>query len=219
MEEFERIWEKFSSERRLEFGGHKDPNWRGRYEISAAFVAAVDPERFAERLKPLRDALRPFPFVSPHPDHFMHITLNLIGFLGEGPSREGEVSEDGLIEIGAKARGALAGFEAFPVKLANLNAFPGAAFIEAHDDGEIEDLKDVLESSCGLKRTAGPPHLTLAYFHVPDGTEAPPALISTIERHRNWPVGEIEVREVRLSLLNLRTDQPAPETLTRIKLM
>jgi hypothetical protein len=61
------VWERFVRERRLEFGGHTDPGWRDGHALSASFMIPVEASHFRERLEPLRDALRPFPFVSLHP--------------------------------------------------------------------------------------------------------------------------------------------------------
>jgi 2'-5' RNA ligase len=72
--------------------------------------------------------------------------------------------------------------------------------------------------SCGLKKPPGPPHLTLAYFEAPDGTVAPEELISTIARYRDWPIGEIVVENLEMTLLDLRLEYPEPETLARIPL-
>jgi 2'-5' RNA ligase len=216
--EYSGVWERFVAERRLEFGGHTDPTWQDGHAISASLMVPVDASRLRERLEPLRDALRPFPFVSLHPDHFMHITLFLLGFLVDKPEKDDEVSRERLSEISGDARRALADFPAFGVELANLNAFPGAAFVEVHDRGMLDTLRGALSRECELERPTGPPHLTLAYFHVPDGTRAPDALISTIERYREWFVEELTVDAVELTLLDLRSEYPEPRTLERIPL-
>ena len=216
MEEYESVWERFVRERRLEFGGHKDPEWQDGHRLSASLVIPGEASRFHERIEPLREALRPFPFVSLHPDHFMHITLILLGFLVDEPEGENEISRERLQEIGERARITLSDFPAFTVGLANLNAFPGAAFVEAHDGGMLDELRVALSVGCGLKKPAGPTHLTLAYFQAPDGTEAPQELISAIARYRDWPIGEITVDNVAMTLLDLRSDYPEPETLARI---
>ena len=218
MEEYERVWERFVRERRLEFGGHMDPDWQEGHKLSASLIVPVEASRFHERLEPLREALRPFPFVSLHPDHFVHITLVLLGFLVDEPREEDEISRKRLEEIENSARIALSDFPAFILRLANLDAFPGAAFIEAHDGGMLDRLRDVLSLSCDLEKPPGPPHLTIAYFQAPDGTEAPEELISTIARYRDWPVGEMMVENVEMTLLDLRTDYPEPKTLARIPL-
>src|ERR671933_1817005 len=150
MEDYGRVWERFVDERRLEFGGHMDPDWQEGHRFSASVVVPVEASRFHERLEPLREALRPFPFVSLHPDHFMHITLVLLGFLVDEPTEEEEVSRERLQEIEKRARIALSDIPAFTVRLANLNAFPGAAFIEVHDGGMIGMLRDALCAGCGL---------------------------------------------------------------------
>jgi 2'-5' RNA ligase len=218
MEEYDRVWDRFVSERRLEFGGYMDPDWQEGHRLSASLIVPGEASRFHERLEPLREALRPFPFVSLHPDHFMHVTLVFLGFLVDQPEEEVEVSRERLQEIEEHARIALSDVPAFTVRFANLNAFPGAAFIEAHDGGALDRLRDALCTHCGLKKSAGPPHLTLAYFQAPDGTEAPEELISTIARYRDWPIGEILVENVKMTLLHLRLDYPEPETLARIPL-
>jgi RNA 2',3'-cyclic 3'-phosphodiesterase len=218
MEEYDRVWERFVGKRRLEFGGHTDPDWQEGHKLSASFVVPVEASRFYERLEPLREALRPFPFVSLHPDNFMHITLVLLGFLVDKPGEEGEVTRERLQGIEKRARIAVSDVPAFSVRLANLNAFPGAAFIEAHDGGMLEKLRDALCASCDVKKPSGPPHLTVAYFQAPDGTDAPEELISTIARYRDWPIGEIMVENVEMTLLDLRSEYPEPETLARIPL-
>jgi 2'-5' RNA ligase len=213
---YEEIWERFVRERRLEFGGHTDPEWREGHALSASLVVPVEAPRFRERLEPLRDALRPF--VSLHPDHFLHITLLFAGFLVEKPERNNEVSLERLEEIEGSARRTLSDFPAFIVRLANLNAFPGAAFVEVHDGGMLDRLRAALCEACGLRKPSGPPHLTLAYFHVPDGTPAPEELMSAIARYRDWPVGELAVEYVDMTLLDLRIEYPQPKVLARISL-
>ena len=218
MDGYAQVWERFVRERRLEFGGHMDPAWSEGHKLSASLMIPVPASRFRERLDPLREALRPFPFVSLHPDHFMHITLLLLGFLVEEPEEEGEVSRERLGEIEASARRALSGFPAFSVGLANLNAFPGAAFVEVHDDGMLDRLRDALCASCGLQRPPGPPHLTLAYFHAQEGAPPPEELVATIARYRAWDVGELAVESVEMTLLDLRLEYPEPDTLAEMPL-
>ena len=218
MEEYGRVWERFVRERRLEFGGHMDPDWQDGHALSASLMIPVDARRLRDRLGPIRDALRPFPFVSLHPDHFMHVTLILLGFLVEKPKEEGEISRERLGRIETAARRTLADFPAFTVEFANLNAFPGAAFVEAHDGGMLDALRNSLSLGCGLEKPKGPPHLTIAYFQAPDGTSAPDDLVSAMERYRDWPVGEVRVDGVEMTLLDLGTDYPEPERLARIPL-
>ena len=218
MDEYADVWERFVRDRRLEFGGHTDPGWRDGHALSASLMIPVDASRLRERLEPLRDALRPFPFVSLHPDYFMHITLLLLGFLVEEPEAEDELSRERLEEIAGRARSSLTDFPAFSIRLANLNAFPGAAFVEVHDGGMIDALRDALSRSCGLKKPSGPPHLTLAYFQAPDGTPVPEDLVSVIARYRNWLVGEFKIESVEITLLDLRSDYPEPEMFAEIPL-
>jgi RNA 2',3'-cyclic 3'-phosphodiesterase len=215
---YDEIWERFVRERRLEFGGHTDPAWREGHSLSASLVIPVEASRMRERLEPLRDALCPFSFISLHPYYFMHVTLLFAGFLVEEAEADNEISRERLEEIEASARLALSDFPAFIVRLADLNAFPGAAFVEVHAGGMLDELRELLCESCGLRKPSGPPHLTLAYFHVPDGAPAPEELISTIARYRDWPVGELAVETVDVTLLDLRHEYPEPKVLAEIPL-
>jgi 2'-5' RNA ligase len=216
---YKEIWEKFERSRRLQFGGHTDPTWQHGHTTSASFVVPVEVSHLRERLEPVREALAPFPFVSLHPDHFMHITLLVLGFLVEEPKDKGELSHRRLTDFAERAREDLAHFPSFRVRLANLNAFPSAVFIEAHSGGKLEELQNLLSLECGMKRPTGPPHLTLAYFHTPDGSPAPEPLVSTIERFRDWPVGEVWVDRVDLTLLDLRGTYPEPQSVAKMPLV
>ena len=54
MEEYERIWKRFVRDRRLEFGGHRDPEWQDGHTLSASLLVSIDAQRFQGRLEPLR---------------------------------------------------------------------------------------------------------------------------------------------------------------------
>jgi 2'-5' RNA ligase len=213
------IWERFKRERRLEFGGHTDPEWQDGHSVSASFVAPVEAPQLRESLKPLRDVLRPFPFVSLHPDHFMHLTLLPLGFLVTEPKDKNELSRERLEELEELARDALVGFPAFEMDLANLNVFPGAAFVEARDGGMLEKLRDTVSGRCGIEKPAGPLHLTVAYLQEADGALAPDEFVAAIERYRDWPVGKVSLDRVEITLLTLGSSPyPELETFARIPL-
>jgi 2'-5' RNA ligase len=219
VEGYAEIWERFKSERRLEFGGHTDPEWQEGHAVSASFVAPIEAPHLWEGLKPLRDTLRSFPFVSLHPDHFMHLTLLPLGFLVPKPEDENELSRERLEELAERAREALVGFPTFEMHLANLNVFPGAAFVEAREGGMLEKLRDVICGRCGLEKPTGPLHLTLAYLQEADGTLAPDEFVAAIERYRNWPVGKVSVERIEITLLTLGSSPyPELETFARIPL-
>ncbi|HZY64828.1 MAG: 2'-5' RNA ligase family protein [Actinomycetota bacterium] len=218
MDRYEQVWRRFISERSLEFGGHMDPTWQDGHTLSASLVVPVDAPSLRGRIEPLREAMKTLPFVSLHPDHFMHITLLMLGFLVPEPEQENEISPERLTEIEAECRKTLAGFPAFRIELANLNAFPGAAFIEVYDGGKLDELREAVCQNCDLEASDGLPHLTLAYFQAPEGTTVPGPLVSALSRFRTWPVGEILVDRVDLTLLDLNLDYPPPECLARMPL-
>ena len=212
------MWQKFLRERRLEFGGHTDPEWQNGHDLSASFVVPVETEHIHGALEPLREALRPFPFISLHPDHFMHITLLLPGFVVREPKTEDELSPGRLEELASEAREAIAGFHPFSAELRNLNAFPGAVFVEIHDGGKLGELREAIRQRCGLAEPPGPPHLTLAYIQAPDDTPAPEPFVRAIGGHRDAPIGELRVDRVDLTLLDVGEEYPEPETFAELPL-
>lgn len=218
MNRYDQVWRNFTSERYLEFGGHMDPDWQDGHTLSASLIVPVDIEPLLPRIEPLRETLKDMPFVSLHPDHFMHITLLMLGFLVPEPEKENEISTERLLEIEMECKEILLDFPAFQVELANLNAFPGAAFVEVYDRGKLDELRDALCEGCNLKATEGLPHLTLAYFHAPNGSPAPGELVSGIAGFRKWPIGEIPVDRVDLTLLDLNSEYPEPERLAQMPL-
>lgn len=219
MDEYAKTWQDFVSGGRLEHGGHRDPSWSNGHEFSASLLVPIRVEPLLERLEPLREGLAPFPFVSLHPDHFLHITLLMLGFLVEEPREVSEISRRGLEEVEEAARRTLRDIAPFTVRLANLNAFPGAAFVEVHDGGELRALRSALCAGCGLREPPGPPHLTLAYFQAPEEPPVPDALVETIRDFRDWPVGELRVEAVQMTLLDLRPEYPELETVARLPLL
>lgn len=195
-----------------------DPEWQDGHTLSASLIVPVDIEPLRPRIEPLRETLEGMPFVSLHPDHFMHITLLLLGFLVPDPEKENEISPGRLSEVETASKKILANFPAFHLELANLNAFPGAAFIEVYDGGRLDELRDALCTGCGFKAADSLPHLTLAYFHAPNGSPAPGELVSGLAGFRRWPVGEILVEHVDLTLLDVNSEYPEPELLARMPL-
>ena len=218
MDGYEHLWQKFRRERRLGFGGHTAPEWQDGHRLSTSFLVPVETASIREGLNSLREALRPFPFVSLHPDHFMHITLLLTGFLVREPEAGNEVSPGRLEELASEARDALTGFAPFSAELRNLNAFPGAVFVEVHDRGELGKLREAIRARCGLAEPPGPPHLTVAYIQAPDGAPAPEPFVEAIRRNRDAALGELRVDRVELTLLDLNEGYPEPETFTTIPL-
>jgi hypothetical protein len=83
----------------------------------------------------------------------------------------------------------------------------------------LEKLRDVVCGRCGLEKTTGPLHLTLAYLQEADGALAPDDFVVAVERYRDWPVGKVSIERVEITLLNLGSSPyPELETFARIPL-
>ena len=42
MGDYERVWERFVRDRRLEFGGHTDPEWQDGHALSSSLLVPFD---------------------------------------------------------------------------------------------------------------------------------------------------------------------------------
>jgi 2'-5' RNA ligase len=150
----------------------------------------------------------------------MHVTLLLLGFLVPGePGAENELSRGQLKKLEARVREALQSFPAFEVELMNLNVFPGAAFVEAHDGSMLEKLRATVCRCCGIEEPSGPLHLTLAYLQAQDSMPAPDEFVAAVERYRDWTVGTFSVDRVEFTLLHLNSSRyPRLEVFAEIPL-
>jgi hypothetical protein len=109
-EAYRRVWQTFRTFARVADGRHDDAAWRGHGGVFAVCVARVPAPVLEPALSECRAALGRFPFVRLHPDSFLHISLQELGFVCEHPRRTDEIAPSRLEEFATAAAGAVGGY-------------------------------------------------------------------------------------------------------------
>jgi 2'-5' RNA ligase len=206
---YRRIWQAFRQHSTVEDGRHDTTDWRSRDGIFAGCAIRVPPGVLQPALDELRSALAPFPYIRLHPEPFLHVMLQEIGFVTAKPKRRDEWSADRLEEYVAAAATAVGEAAPFELSVGGANAFQDAVFLDVHDRGATSRLHVRLHDLAAVPmvpRFAFLPHLTVAHFTESAPIGNLPAVIAAFRDRTfgKWVVDEIEI-------VTLRLDEPYPE--------
>ena len=216
---YKRIWSAFGYYPEIADGRHDTPNWQRAPGDFAICLIRVPAKLLQPSLDELRDAVGAFPFVRPHPDHFLHITLQELGFIAEEPSSPDEISRARFEEFMTGATSALADATPFDVRLGGANSFQDAVFLDVHDRGQCSRMHARLRELAAIPtqpRFAFVPHCTVA--HYTEERETPDNLAATIARWRDRRFGSFTVHEVEVVTLEIGSPYPELKSLSVIPL-
>ncbi|MFM9108059.1 MAG: 2'-5' RNA ligase family protein [Chloroflexota bacterium] len=207
-EALRRVWQAFRTFGHVEDGRHDTGDWRSREGVFALAAIRVPAAALQPGLDELRAALAGFPFVRLHPDGFLHITLQELGFVVDRPARPDEISPTRLEEFIESAATVSAARGPVDLALVGANSFQDAVFLDVHDRDALAALQARLFDLAAIPRArtfAYLPHCTIAHYTA----EAPSThLAATIGRFRDRPFGAFTAS--RIEVLTLRLDEPYP---------
>src|SRR3954452_13622292 len=206
---YKRIWSAFGYYTEIEDGRHDTEDWHGRSGPFAACILRVPPLVLQPSLDELRVPLTGLSFARTHPDHFLHITLQELGFITEAPVGADEISPERLNEFVAAASTALASAIPFDIRLGGANAFQDAVFLDVHDRGQLSRMHARMRELAAIPsqpRYAFLPHMTVAHFCERRSSEGLQALI---EPWRDRRFGSFTAHEIEIVSLDVR--EPYPE--------
>jgi 2'-5' RNA ligase len=166
-ETYRRIWQNLRTITEVRDGRHDNDTWHSHEGRFALCCVRVPAGTFSESLDSLRAALTQFPFVRLHPDSFLHIPLQEIGFLVEKPDRRDELSQAQLEEFIGLATRPLLDFPQFKIELGPANSFADAAFLDVRDNGWLSRIhRRLMDFSTVPPSTkfAYVPHMTIAHY-------------------------------------------------------
>jgi 2'-5' RNA ligase len=166
-EAFRRVWQTFRTFDRVADGRHDTADWRSNTGDYAVCIVRIPPGAIAAELEPVRKVLAVRPFVRIHPDHFLHITLQELGFLCDRPGRADEISPARLDEFVEAAARPVALTRPFEIDLGGINSFQDAAFLDIHDHGHCAKLHARLHELAAVPHMARYgylPHSTIAHY-------------------------------------------------------
>jgi len=166
-EAFRRVWQRFRTFNRVADGRHDTADWRSHTGDYAVCIVRIPPGAIAAELEPVRQVLAVRPFIRIHPDHFLHITLQELGFLCDRPGRADEISPARLDEFVEAAARPVAFTRPFEIDLGGINSFQDAAFLDIHDRGHCAKLHARLHELAAVPHMARYgylPHSTIAHY-------------------------------------------------------
>jgi 2'-5' RNA ligase len=199
---YQGVWSAFCEAELTADGRHDSDYWRSHAGPFVLAIVRVPPSAFAPDLALLRRDLASIGAVRLHPDAFLHITLQELGFLVDSPAKPDEISAERLEEFAQAAVSPAAATPPFEVALAHVNSFQDAIFVETHDGDALARLHEQLFDLAAIPRTpAYPylPHCTLAHYNQP----APVAdAVAAIAPWRHAELGRLSVSEIEIVTLD-----------------
>ena len=209
---YERVWDAFQRSQSTADGRHDTPYWRAHDGPYAACVARVPADTLQPQLTVLRQQLADLPGVRLHPDHFLHIMLQELGFVVATPRQPDEISEARLEEFAQSIVELIASMRSLPVTVGGVNTFQDAVFLEIRGGGPLSRLHERLFDLAALPSLPSYsylPHCTIAHY---DGTTPQDEARSVIARWRNEVLGEFAITEAEI--VTLEPIEPYPELRT-----
>ena len=205
---YRRLWQAFTRYPTLADGRHDDANWRDHNGRFACCLIRVPVRHLQPELDHLRAALDRPQEVRLHPDHFLHIMVQEIGFICRKPSKPDEISIERFDELSSALSTALSDMSAFETNIASANSFEDAAFIEVHDGGGCEAIHRRLREVAAvpmIPRYAFLPHLTVAHY-LGDFDSYP--TVKALQQFRDVVFGTFRVTEVEVATMRVDVDYP-----------
>jgi 2'-5' RNA ligase len=212
MNAYARVWQAFRQSEATADGRHDTPYWRSHLGPYALCVVRVPTEAVQPQLDALRADLARLPGVRIHPDHFLHITLQELGFVVDAPRGRDEISGARLEEFVQSAIEPVSQVPAFSIQLGGANSFQDAVFLDVDGSGPLTQLHERLFDVATILRPPDYPylaHCTVAHY---DGTTPAQAAASVIEPWRHQVLGGFSVSEVEI--VTLDPAEPYPQLTT-----
>ena len=207
-EAFRRIWQAFRTFDRVADGRHDTADWRSHRGDYAVCIIRIPSDEIQGALQPIRRVLSAYPFVRVHPDHFLHITLQELGFVCDEPGRLDEITPARLDEFISAAAHPVSRTRPFEVALGGVNSFQDAAFLDVHDRGRCAKLHTRLHELAAVPHTgryAYLPHTTIAHYTADAPSDG---LAGALAPWRDRQFGSFRVTAVEV--VTLQRDQTYP---------
>ena len=216
---YKRHWQAFSRYPTLADGRHDDATWRAHSGRFACCLIRVPASALRPRLDALRTELAAGEGkVRLHPDHFLHIMIQEIGFTSTNPTRGDELSFERFDELTTAFSSALRDISPFEIGICSANSFEDAAFLEVQDGARCAAVHGRLREVAAvpmIPRYAYMPHITVAHYL---GSFDSMETLKTLQSYRDVQFGAFEVTEVEIATLRVDIDYPPIHSVRKITL-
>jgi 2'-5' RNA ligase len=143
-----------------------------------------------------------------HPDHFLHIMVQELGFVVDTPGRLDEISAARLEEFAQAATTPVSELRPFPLVLGGANSFQDAAFLDIRGGDPLARIHGRLFDLAAIPHAPDYPylpHCTIAHY---DGTLPTRSAVAALAPWRETVFGGFTVSE--LEIITLDPSQPYP---------
>jgi 2'-5' RNA ligase len=215
---YRRVWEAFTRAPSTADGRHDTPRWRGSSGPYAACIVRVPAELLEPQLSAVREQLQTLPEVRLHPDHFLHIMLQELGFVVPHPSRRDEISAGRLEEFAQSAIDPVSSTSPFQITLGPVNAFEDAVFLETGGGTRLSKLHSRLYELAAIPIEPDYPylpHCTVAHF---TGVASAASAVTALSPFRTAPLGTLHVTEVEIVTMDAANPYPIFESFAVVPL-
>jgi 2'-5' RNA ligase len=215
---YRRVWDAFCLSKLTLDGRHDTPRWQAHGGVYAACVVRVDAQALQPILTELRAALVGLDGVRLHPDPFLHIMVQELGYVVPHARDPGQMTIERLEEFAQSSVEPVANTRSFSVDLGGVNAFVDAIFLESHRAGELVRLHERLFELSAIPRApihSFLPQCTIAQFV--GGTPTEPVREALLP-FRETKLGDIEVHEVEIVTFDTNQTYPHLESYAVIPL-
>ena len=210
-EGYRRVWQNLRQVTEVEDGRHDTVHWRSHAGKFAICCVRVPVSAVAPEIADVRRALRSLPFVRLHPDRFLHVAIQELGFLSDAPEHRDEFALDRLEEFIAMAERPVCDFAPFEMVFGGVNSFTDAAFLDVHDNGWLSRIHRRLRDFAIVPVDAHYPYLpTLTIAHYVD-TSPIGRLPAILSEWRDTTFGACTVGHVDIVLLRPNEAYPPLE--------
>jgi 2'-5' RNA ligase len=203
-EAYRRIWQNLRSIAEVRDGRHDGEAWQSHQGQFAMCCVRIPPDALGPEYDGILEALSQFPFVRIHPQSFLHIPIQEIGYVVNEPVSRNEISRNQLDEFITVSQRPLLDFPRFRIGLGPVNSFADAAFLDVQDDGWLSRIhRRLVDLSSVPPSMKFPylPHATIAHYDRVAPIENLPAVLA---EWRDTPVGEFVTDDVHVVLLDTR---------------
>ncbi len=216
---YREIWNAFAYYPEVADGRHDTESWTAEGGPFAICIIRVPAKVLQPSLDEIRETLTTYDFVRLHPDHFLHITLQELGFVTDLPQGSDEITPARLEEFINGASSALTGAIPFDLRLGGANSFQDATFLDVHDRGQCSRIHTRLRELAAVPsqpKYAYVPHSTIAHYAAEC---AAPGLPEAISHWRDRRFGSFTVHEIEVVTIDLHEPYPELKTIATIPLV
>ena len=203
---YRRIWEAFERYPTLADGRHDDKVWRDHSGLFACCMVRIPVASIKPALDELRRGLMDLSVARLHPDGFLHVMLQEIGFVTIAPVKHDELTPARFDELRTAIGSVSKDVGPFQMSVGGANSFQDAPFLEVRDDGACNLIHSRLRELAAvpiIPRYPYLPHVTIGHYV---GDFDPIPTIALLRTFRETEFGSFEVDAIELATLRVELD-------------